>query len=528
MNISNIIFGKNFKVILLALVIFSLKTSNILPEKCSDPVKEAKPKWSDTFKEAKNSVVQIITHSEAFNWSRPDQAGNQFSSAGSGFFINKDGDIITNAHVVDHAKVIYIKTPNLKKEIEVEIKAFNPEVDLAILGISEESKEEFLKNLEKNDVKEISYLKIGSSDDLEEGETVAALGFPLGQKNIKISKGERAGSHTFDGQTFIQTTTPINPGNSGGPMINKKGEVVGISTCGIPSAQNIGYFIPISDVQNMINDILNNKYPEKLLTHARWGLELQHTTLETLKYLQCPSEEGIRIKKITPSFFADKIGLKIGDIIHAIKIKNEQFDIDNSGYVDVEWLQEGVPFFDLIYRLGIEEEFEIFIFRPSIDDNPSEEISIKTHLPIENNLCINKKYPFLDEEKPKYLEIGGMIIMELTENHLGYLVEGIKYGVKKGGYLLLPDQLKYLKLENREKSRLGITYIESGTEISNTKGISAGDILSKINNIPVDTLEDLVQALEISQEDGTLVIEVEDGDLVAIPWEKIYENYPEN
>ena len=147
-------------------------------------------------------------------------------SIGSGFFIDNQGHLLTCSHVVDDAMKIFIEIPNHGDEkIEVEVLGLCPDLDIALLKTINYKNKEFYELHEPDYIYEIN-----------QGTDVLAIGFPLGQDNIKYTKGIISGRQ----HGLIQTDTPINPGNSGGPLILDD-KVVGINSSGIRFANNIGY-----------------------------------------------------------------------------------------------------------------------------------------------------------------------------------------------------------------------------------------------------------------------------------------------
>lgn len=163
---------------------------------------------------------------------------------GSGFFINEEGFLLTNSHVIQGQTKISI-TLYIKKEDRIEtvvinkvkIIAVNSYRDLALLQIEREDSIKTLK---------INYVPFANFSTINNGQSVFAVGNPLGLKRT-VSQGIISTTNrNLEGQTqlYIQTDTPINPGNSGGPLFNKKGEVIGVNTLGVPYANSLGFAIP--------------------------------------------------------------------------------------------------------------------------------------------------------------------------------------------------------------------------------------------------------------------------------------------
>lgn len=189
---------------------------------------------------------------DEFNIPQYRQKGTQKQeiSSGSGFIVSADGLIITNKHVVDEPGAEYTVVTTSGEKIPATIIAKDPVQDLAILKIN------------KNN---LPYLKLGSSNNLEIGQTVIAIGNALGEFRNTVSVGVISGlsrsinatngnvSERLEG--VIQTDAAINRGNSGGPLLNLRGEVIGINVAMASSAQNIGFSLPVNLAKKILNDI---------------------------------------------------------------------------------------------------------------------------------------------------------------------------------------------------------------------------------------------------------------------------------
>jgi len=168
---------------------------------------------------------------------------------GSGFFINEDGYLITNYHVIERETKIEItvfqKTEDgfeKKKFKKVKIEAINPFVDLALLKIEE---------LEDTKIK---YVNLGDNSKLEAGETVFAIGNPLGLERTVTDGVISTKSRAFEGLVYLQTNADINPGNSGGPLFNLSGQVIGVTNMGYIFFGGLGFAIPVDYVKHFIEN----------------------------------------------------------------------------------------------------------------------------------------------------------------------------------------------------------------------------------------------------------------------------------
>jgi len=230
---------------------------------------------------------------------------------GSGFILSEDGYIVTNYHVVKGAAAadIEIKLINKKefKGDKVKIIGIDARTDIALLKIESNEK--------------LPYLKFGDSDAIRVGDWAIAVGNPFhlegtvtvgvisakGRTNIPLPEGP-------DFQSFLQTDAAINPGNSGGPLVNIRGEVVGINTAiTTPTGGNvgIGFAIPANLAKHVIDELI----AEGKVTRGYLGVYLQEITEDLKEALDLPSLEGVLISDIVDDTPASKAGLKSGDVV---------------------------------------------------------------------------------------------------------------------------------------------------------------------------------------------------------------------
>lgn len=204
----------------------------------------------DIASQVSKSVVSISTKTIMSSW-----FGRRYTSegAGTGIIISSDGYILTNDHVIDGSNSITVTTSD-GKEFDGEIIKTDAGKDLALIKVESKT--------------ELSAAKIGNSDAVKVGETVIAIGNVLGRYTGSVTKGivsglgrpiVTSGSSLYGNLTelddLIQTDTAINSGNSGGPLVNIKGEVIGINTAIDGTAQNIGFAVPISHAEELVKSL---------------------------------------------------------------------------------------------------------------------------------------------------------------------------------------------------------------------------------------------------------------------------------
>jgi Do/DeqQ family serine protease len=231
---------------------------------------------------------------------------------GSGFIINSNGEILTNAHVVDGADVV---TVNLKDGRSFEGKVLGEDrvTDVAVIKI---------------DANNLPVVTLGNSEQLQSGEPVIAIGNPLGLDYTVtsgiISATGRSGRDIGASDKrvdYLQTDAAINPGNSGGPLLNIRGQVIGMNTAIIRGAQGLGFAIPINTVQRISRQLIAKgkvDHPYLGVVMATLNQELKERLQSELNDLNLKTDKGVLLVRVVPRSPAATAGLKAGDVIQSI------------------------------------------------------------------------------------------------------------------------------------------------------------------------------------------------------------------
>jgi len=219
--------------------------------------------------------------------------------AGSGVIISRDGYILTNNHVVEGAKELTVTLAD-KGEFKAQVVGEDPKTDIAIVKIDAGEN--------------LPAASIGDSDQIKVGDWVLAIGNPFGLSHtvtsgIVSAKGRVIGAGPYD--DFIQTDASINPGNSGGPLLNMKGEVIGINTAIMPEGQGIGFAIPINTAKTLIPQLEANGE----VTRGYLGVNIQSIDPDLSSALKLEQSKGALVAEVVPGGPADKAGIKAGDVI---------------------------------------------------------------------------------------------------------------------------------------------------------------------------------------------------------------------
>jgi S1-C subfamily serine protease len=460
--------------------------------------------WERAQKIAKNTVVQVLVQSAKFNWADPYCAPIQQQFCGSGFFIDAQGHMLTNHHVVEGAKTAQIRVPVFGQDLlDVAILGVYPELDLALLKLTDEAVNKLRKELGS-----IPFLTLGDSEKLKPAEPVLALGYPLGLRYIKSTVGVLGGREYLHGTSFLHITAPINPGNSGGPLLNREGEVVGINSAGLDTTarlgvgpenamvlQNIGYIIPINYVKNVLRDL----YTRKVLRKPTLGLIANPTTAEHAQLLGNPVPTGVYVNKVQKHSLAEKAGIKEGDMLYKIN----GFTIDNYGDVLVNWQSaRKVTLEEFLLHVPIRSKLTLTVYRKGVRRELSCTFEATEPQPI------RVIYPDFEPQETAYEMLAGLCIMQLRANHFNSLPR-------------TPILHDYAQPDNADKQVLVITRVAPGSYVHKIHCLQEGDVIKTINGKEVKTLTDLRKALEQSKATGRIIITTQENIETVISTAKI-------
>jgi serine protease Do len=419
--------------------------------------------FSDLAEQVKPGVVniQVVKKVQAAGLAFPGFPGNPFGEdspfgrffeqnppmeqkqegTGSGFIINADGHILTNNHVVEDAERIQVKLAS-GEEYAAKVVGRDPKTDLAVLKI--------------DGAGDLHPLTLGNSDDLKVGSWVVAVGSPFGleqtvTQGIVSGKGRVIGSGPYD--DFIQTDASINPGNSGGPLVNMKGEVIGINTAIYPSGQGIGFAIPI----DMAKSIVPQLEEKGSVTRGWLGVGIQEITPALEKSFDLNDKSGALVSDVSRGGPAEKAGIERGDVITRFDGKSVEGPKDLSRVVastavgktvDVTVVRDGKPM-DRTVKVGeMQDEKEM------------------TATPSRKTL--------------------GITVREITPEIAGEL------GLKNNAGVVVSD-------------------VEPGSPAADA-GIQSGDVIREVNRKPVTNVADFMREIEQTRHQDNVLMRIQRGD----------------
>lgn len=276
---------------------------------------------------ASSSVVAITTETVT--------TGNfmqQYVSegAGSGVIITEDGYIITNQHVIDGASTISV-TLNNDEVYEAELIGYDASVDIAVIKI---------------DASNLTIAAIGDSDSLTVGETVIAIGNPLGELGGTVTEGIISATSrelTIDGQdmTLLQTSAAINPGNSGGGLFNMAGELIGIvnAKSSGDDVEGLGFAIPVNTAINVAEQIIDKQ--GNVSTNATYvlGISMLEINTDELVSQYRVDEAGVYVYEVTTDSDASELGLQSVDLL--VSINGVEIDEAETAQTVIQAVESG-------------------------------------------------------------------------------------------------------------------------------------------------------------------------------------------
>lgn len=368
---------------------------------------------------------------------------------GSGFFISDEGLILTNNHVVEKAdriEVSYQLPDGSEKTLTAKLVGAAPDFDVALIQTSE------------NPRAPVTYL--GDSEKMRIGDWVMAVGSPFGLSHsvsvgIVSAKGRReiAPSGRQGVYDFIQTDASINPGNSGGPLVNMRGEVIGINSAINAAGQGIGFAIPI----NMVKDMLPQLKEKGKVARSWIGVRIQPLTDELAQSYGLPKNHGALVAEVTPKSPGAEAGLREGDVIIQFDGKKIQSSSD-------------LPVFTSM--AGVGRKVELKVWR----DRSERTVFVKLgEFPADDSVVAGN-----EEANPDAL---GMTIRDLTA-----------------------EARSELQLSEKERGAL-VDDVEPGS-VASRAGLRPGDVITGVDGKTVERARDVVNMVRVAKSGSVLRLQV--------------------
>jgi S1-C subfamily serine protease len=482
-----------------------------------------------------SNIVRIISHTTDFDYTMPFKINGMSTVTGTGFFINLKGCILTCAHVVSNATHVYIEIPSEgKRQYVAQIMGVCPFFDLAILKVDDYKNKTYCE-LDTR----LMDASLESADIIQSGAEAYALGFPLGQDNLKVTKGIISGQQL----RMYQIDTPINPGNSGGPLLMNN-KVIGVNGAGMMLANNIGYAVPISRYFMIEAEL--HKYHTLIHFPEVLGCEYQRTSDDFIRFFGHGSGKasGVYLKRLFKGSLLANSPLKKTDILHSVNGNV----LDNYGEFDKKWMMQKMTLTNMLCTLKLGEAVRVGYFpmpqkqrdefiheiadsdcecdsdndgddADSIQPSPTvatgEVHYAECMMNTEYKMPIRRMYSLFEDID--YEVIGGIVVMPLTLNHF-----------EEGAYN--SALLKYRHMKNRHSSRLVISCVLMGSHLATLKTLRSKDIIRHVNGHRVRTVAEFRKYIvDTKERDGEHFVEIytETQNIALLPVSKIVEEEAE-
>jgi serine protease Do len=280
-------------------------------------------------------------------------------SSGSGFFISATGEILTNHHVIEDADQIRVRLAN-DDEYRVEVVGLDPATDIALLQVIEPDRE-------------FNALALGDSAAVRVGEWVMAAGNPLNMEHtvtvgVVSAKGRSLGlsAESSSFENFIQTDAAINFGNSGGPLVDLRGNVVGINTAINAAGQNIGFAIPVDVARRILPQLRENGR----VVRGYLGVSINNLSRSEAEAFGLSSSDGALVEQVVPGHAAEKAGVRHGDVI--VSVDGEMLE-DTRELIDtISAMPPGTEVELGIIRNGKRQDLKVTLEEREAQDEPAE------------------------------------------------------------------------------------------------------------------------------------------------------------
>ena len=372
-------------------------------------------------------------------------------SLGSGFIVDKTGYILTNRHVIEGADEITVSIG--RKDYTAKLVGKDARTDVALLKIDPPSET-------------LTVLNLGDSDQTEPGEWVMAIGNPfgLGGNSVTVGvvsyKGRNMQLQSGTGVDMIQTDASINPGNSGGPLLNTRGEVIGINTLivtqGLPQSAGVGFAVPI----NAAKEILPQLRERGKVVRGWLGVQIIPLTEDLARTYRRADAKGAAVTDVTDASPAEKAGLKPGDVVIGVDGRSVNDNNDLSRYIASKAPGETVRL--QVVREGADRTVAVTLgtFPEQTEESEESQATGKAEL--------------------------GMTLRNLT-----------------------PDVAERLEMPRTAKGVV-VTDVEAGENAENA-GLQRGDVIVSVNGSPVDDIDQFRAAIGHARPEGLARLRVRRG-----------------
>jgi serine protease Do len=409
------------------------------------------------------SVVQVLVTSYGPLEESPGRTGGsvgQQRAIGSGFIIDPDGYIVTNAHVVNGAQRIQVVLPPTDADSSLAM-ALSSNATILPARIVGQTREIDLALLKVEGTK-LPALPLAAYRNLRQGEMVFAFGSPQGLRNTVTHGLVSAVARQIDPDSpliYIQTDAPVNPGNSGGPLVNVDGEVIGMNTFIMSQSggnEGLGFAIPCATVRTVYRQLKQFGH----LRRQEIGIGIQTITATMAAGLRLSRDHGVIISDLSPGGPAEAAGLMIGDVLVSI----DGHPADNL---------PTVSYYFLLRDLG--EKAQVVVLRGSNQETFNVEV-------LEEKRDIDQVISLADPEKNLVTALG--ILGVEIDRRIASMVSGLR-------------------------NPYGIIVAAKAAGTSSEAPLIAGDVIRELNGRPMTTLDKLREALKALPSGSPVVLQIQ-------------------
>ncbi len=363
---------------------------------------------------------------------------------GSGFIVSADGFVMTNAHVVDGADEVLVTLPD-KREFKAKIVGLDKRSDVAVVKI---------------DATGLPAVKIGDTNKLRVGEWVMAIGSPFGLENT-VTAGIVSAKQRDTGELLplIQTDVAINPGNSGGPLINLRGEVVGINSQIYSRSggfMGISFAIPIDEAMRVADQLRTNGR----VSRGRIGVQIAPVTKDVAESIGLGKPVGALVRSVEPGGPAEKAGLEPGDIITRVDGKAVERSTDLPRFIGA--IKPGARTTLQVFRRGQSRDLPLTVAEFEADQPARRTPAEQPGAPAQKN-ALGISATDLTEAQKRDLKVKGGVRIEAVEG------AAARAGLREGDVILSFDNTEVADLKQfnqlvakAEKSRAVSVLVRRG------------------------------------------------------------------
>ena len=459
------------------------------------------------------AVCKVVCNVVKFDFEKPFVPGETFLEMGSGWFVdvesiskneqvlqsaaNGSRFVVTNAHVIDSASHVSVAMEETGDQMyAATVCGVCFAVDLAVLRVDDPR------------CPARSTLRVGDSYAVRVGESVVSLGHPLGYKQLEMTQGVLSGSN----QGLLTTTSALNPGNSGGPLLDKRGNVIGINVSVARNSQAIDFAVPSHQLVAMFDLLATRPSTALVLFQPTVGCSFINTTPALLRYLDTGGTTGVRVVDVLRDFPMHNAGIRNGDVV----TRFNGFEIDTFGDCAVPWQHSRTPLQSVIGMLTHNSTPAVEFVRDGTKRTVELALADAARPGFPHMRALRMWFPPFDE--PDYQVLFGLVLMPLCRNHVD---------VFHNDRALM--SIASCAATGATAQRVIVSAVLGGSRVAESKVISAPCVVAKVNERTVRTLDEFRDAARhpiVRGRSAFFLLETDDNELVALDFDDALRDEP--